>query len=228
MCAQGPAVWALRAQTDKVEYASVMRRILEATPNLFLREGMAVDIDVGPNDEVPVTLPTHFPHSCISMSSAGSNSSVATSWVYVMHRWCNMMVRQEGALPPLRRPQLVIVTPLEILLAGEGRAHVLRADLSVPCSCPYDRHIHERAHLGGPPEYVFWQVPADSIDSLPMPTLLSKWVSLVLMVVCFVLCIVEALTLSILAKVKSAQQKLPLVWRRRSVCVKAHFWGQVH
>jgi tRNA U34 5-carboxymethylaminomethyl modifying enzyme MnmG/GidA len=49
---QGPAVWALRAQTDKVEYASVMRRILETTPNLSLREGMAVDIDVGPNDEV--------------------------------------------------------------------------------------------------------------------------------------------------------------------------------
>lgn len=49
---KGPAVWALRAQTDKVEYASVMRRILETTPNLSLREGMAVDIDVGPNDEV--------------------------------------------------------------------------------------------------------------------------------------------------------------------------------
>ncbi len=53
VCAvQGPAVWALRAQTDKIEYATVMRRVLEATPNLFLREGMAVDLDVGPNDEV--------------------------------------------------------------------------------------------------------------------------------------------------------------------------------
>ena len=52
MGVQGPAVWALRAQTDKVEYATVMRRILEATPNLFMREGMAVDLDVGPNNEV--------------------------------------------------------------------------------------------------------------------------------------------------------------------------------
>jgi tRNA U34 5-carboxymethylaminomethyl modifying enzyme MnmG/GidA len=36
---KGPAVWALRAQTDKLEYAATMRRVLEATPNLFIREG---------------------------------------------------------------------------------------------------------------------------------------------------------------------------------------------
>lgn len=35
---QGPAVWALRAQTDKLEYAREMRRVLEATPNLSIRE----------------------------------------------------------------------------------------------------------------------------------------------------------------------------------------------
>jgi len=49
---KGPAVWALRAQTDKLEYARVMRGILENTPNLYLREGMAVGLDVGPNEEV--------------------------------------------------------------------------------------------------------------------------------------------------------------------------------
>lgn len=49
---KGPAVWALRAQTDKLEYAREMRRVLENAPNLYLREGMAVDIDLGPNDEV--------------------------------------------------------------------------------------------------------------------------------------------------------------------------------
>ena len=43
---------ALRAQTDKIEYAHEMRRILEATPNLFLREGMAVGLDLGPNDDI--------------------------------------------------------------------------------------------------------------------------------------------------------------------------------
>lgn len=50
--AQGPAVWALRAQTDKVEYSREMRTVLESTPGLYLREGMVVSIEVGPNDEV--------------------------------------------------------------------------------------------------------------------------------------------------------------------------------
>lgn len=45
-------MWALRAQTDKQEYAVLMRRLLEATPNLHLREGQAVGLDLGPNDEV--------------------------------------------------------------------------------------------------------------------------------------------------------------------------------
>lgn len=36
---KGPAVWALRAQTDKLEYAASMRRVLEETPNLYIREG---------------------------------------------------------------------------------------------------------------------------------------------------------------------------------------------
>lgn len=49
---KGPAVWALRAQTDKIEYASTMRRILEATPGLFIREAMVTGIEFGPNDEV--------------------------------------------------------------------------------------------------------------------------------------------------------------------------------
>lgn len=35
---KGPAVWALRAQTDKQDYARTMRRVLEETPNLEIRE----------------------------------------------------------------------------------------------------------------------------------------------------------------------------------------------
>lgn len=49
---KGPAVWALRAQTDKLEYARTMREVLENTPNLQLREAMATDVVVGPNHEV--------------------------------------------------------------------------------------------------------------------------------------------------------------------------------
>ena len=45
-------MWALRAQTDKHEYARVMRGLLEATPNLEIREGMAVDLDLDSNGEM--------------------------------------------------------------------------------------------------------------------------------------------------------------------------------
>lgn len=38
LVAQGPAVWALRAQTDKLEYSREMRRLVENTPNLYIRE----------------------------------------------------------------------------------------------------------------------------------------------------------------------------------------------
>eukprot|EP00897_Mesotaenium_endlicherianum_P008866 jgi/Mesen1/8007/ME000425S07209 len=49
---KGPAVWALRAQTDKREYAEQMRRVVETTPNLSMREAMATELMLGPNDNV--------------------------------------------------------------------------------------------------------------------------------------------------------------------------------
>ena len=56
---RGPAVWALRAQTDKREYAAVMKEIVENQENLTLREGMVTDLVLGPNDEV-VGVQTYF------------------------------------------------------------------------------------------------------------------------------------------------------------------------
>ncbi|MDJ0707306.1 MAG: tRNA uridine-5-carboxymethylaminomethyl(34) synthesis enzyme MnmG [Leptolyngbyaceae cyanobacterium MO_188.B28] len=56
---RGPAVWALRAQTDKREYAAVMKDIVENQENLILREGMATDLVLGANDEV-VGVQTYF------------------------------------------------------------------------------------------------------------------------------------------------------------------------
>jgi len=56
---RGPAVWALRAQTDKREYAQVMRRVLENQENLTLREGMVTDIVLGSQDEIR-GVATHF------------------------------------------------------------------------------------------------------------------------------------------------------------------------
>src|SRR5947209_18559485 len=41
---RGPAVQSPRAQADRALYRTEMRRTLEATPNLHLRQGMAVDI----------------------------------------------------------------------------------------------------------------------------------------------------------------------------------------
>ncbi|WP_414569661.1 tRNA uridine-5-carboxymethylaminomethyl(34) synthesis enzyme MnmG [Nostoc sp. CCY 9925] len=56
---RGPAVWALRAQTDKREYAGVMKNIVENQENLTIRESMAVDLVLGANDEV-IGVETYF------------------------------------------------------------------------------------------------------------------------------------------------------------------------
>ncbi|CAK9178880.1 unnamed protein product [Ilex paraguariensis] len=49
---RGPAVRALRAQTDKREYALEMKKIVERSPNLSIREAMVTDILLGKNDNV--------------------------------------------------------------------------------------------------------------------------------------------------------------------------------
>jgi len=56
---RGPAVWALRAQTDKREYAAVMKEIVENQTNLTIREGMVTDLVLGKNDEV-IGIQTYF------------------------------------------------------------------------------------------------------------------------------------------------------------------------
>ena len=43
---RGPAVWALRAQTDKRQYARQMLQLLQHTPNLALREAMVTGLKV--------------------------------------------------------------------------------------------------------------------------------------------------------------------------------------
>jgi tRNA uridine 5-carboxymethylaminomethyl modification enzyme len=49
---RGPAVWALRAQTDKREYAALMKEIVDNQPDLTLREGMVTDLVLDKNQEV--------------------------------------------------------------------------------------------------------------------------------------------------------------------------------
>jgi tRNA uridine 5-carboxymethylaminomethyl modification enzyme len=56
---RGPAVWALRAQTDKREYAAVMKSVVENQANLVIREGMVTDLILGANEEV-IGVETYF------------------------------------------------------------------------------------------------------------------------------------------------------------------------
>ncbi|MTJ07850.1 tRNA uridine-5-carboxymethylaminomethyl(34) synthesis enzyme MnmG [Anabaena sp. UHCC 0204] len=56
---RGPAVWALRAQTDKREYAAVMKGIVENQENLTIREGMVTDLILDADDQV-IGLETYF------------------------------------------------------------------------------------------------------------------------------------------------------------------------
>jgi tRNA uridine 5-carboxymethylaminomethyl modification enzyme len=56
---RGPAVWALRAQTDKREYAAVMKNIVENQANLTIREGMATDLVLNANHEI-IGVETYF------------------------------------------------------------------------------------------------------------------------------------------------------------------------
>jgi tRNA uridine 5-carboxymethylaminomethyl modification enzyme len=56
---RGPAVWALRAQSDKKEYAADMRQVVENQENLFIREAMAIDLVLDKNEEI-IGVQTYF------------------------------------------------------------------------------------------------------------------------------------------------------------------------
>jgi len=63
---RGPAVWALRAQTDKRQYARQMLQLLQHTPNLALREAMVTGLEV--DDQQIRGVRTYF-GSCYSASA---------------------------------------------------------------------------------------------------------------------------------------------------------------
>ncbi|HBC41018.1 MAG TPA: tRNA uridine-5-carboxymethylaminomethyl(34) synthesis enzyme MnmG [Pseudanabaena sp.] len=49
---RGPAVWALRAQTDKREYAAEMKQVVENQPNLSVREGTVINVLLDANQGI--------------------------------------------------------------------------------------------------------------------------------------------------------------------------------
>lgn len=53
---RGPAVWSPRAQEDKAGYRYVMRRLLERTPNLFIKQAEVVEIVFEKNRVVGIEL----------------------------------------------------------------------------------------------------------------------------------------------------------------------------
>lgn len=68
---KGPAVWAPRAQADKLAYQTAVKQRLEETPNLFLMQGTVEDLVVENNRIVGVDTKEgiHFTTRCVIVSS---------------------------------------------------------------------------------------------------------------------------------------------------------------
>mmetsp|Transcript_16193 Transcript_16193/g.37013 ORF Transcript_16193/g.37013 Transcript_16193/m.37013 type:complete len:203 (-) Transcript_16193:2367-2975(-) len=56
---KGPAVWALRAQTDKREYSEEMKKFIDSEKNLSIQEGMVTKIFFDENKNIK-GIGTHF------------------------------------------------------------------------------------------------------------------------------------------------------------------------
>jgi len=56
---KGPAVWSLRAQTDKKEYSEEIKKIMDNSENLDIQEGMVSDLFLNKNNEI-VGVGTYF------------------------------------------------------------------------------------------------------------------------------------------------------------------------
>ena len=52
---RGPAVQSLRAQADKVEYHTEMKRVIETTPNLFLKQGEVKSVEIDEDKKIITT-----------------------------------------------------------------------------------------------------------------------------------------------------------------------------
>lgn len=68
---KGPAVQSLRAQTDKIEYHNQMKKTLENTPNLFLRQGEVVEIIDNDKDKVVKTAVGQTYHARVIVFATG-------------------------------------------------------------------------------------------------------------------------------------------------------------
>lgn len=64
---KGPAVYSPRAQVDKNAYHITMKQTVENTPNLYLRQGEAINIDVTSDGTFTVTTAVDLTYNCKSV-----------------------------------------------------------------------------------------------------------------------------------------------------------------
>jgi tRNA uridine 5-carboxymethylaminomethyl modification enzyme len=69
--AKGPAVHSLRAQADKLKYSSTMKRVLEKTPNLSIKQQEIVDIGIQNHKVVSVITNRGAVYECKAVILAG-------------------------------------------------------------------------------------------------------------------------------------------------------------
>jgi tRNA uridine 5-carboxymethylaminomethyl modification enzyme len=81
---RGPAVWALRAQTDKRQYARQMLQLLQHTPNLALREAMVTGLEIEGDPGDPEG-------GRARVRGSGIDRSWAIHWVAAPCRWTSSL-----------------------------------------------------------------------------------------------------------------------------------------
>ncbi|CAC27071.1 glucose inhibited division protein A [Guillardia theta] len=79
---KGPAVWALRAQTDKREYSEEMKKFIDSEENLSIQEGMVTQIFLDNNKKI-IGIGTHFGgfYRCRSVVLTTGTFLGGTIWV---------------------------------------------------------------------------------------------------------------------------------------------------
>lgn len=100
--AQGPAVWALRAQTDKLAYSREMRRVLEGAEGLHIREGMATRLILDTTGAA-AGLETHF-----GMRFAAAAVILTTGTFMNGKIWVGRTALPAGRCAPPLRPRCCV------------------------------------------------------------------------------------------------------------------------
>ncbi|KAI0562767.1 flavin-dependent tRNA:m5U methyltransferase trmFO [Gracilaria domingensis] len=142
---KGPAVWALRAQTDKREYSQMMTHVLNqraSTPFLDIREGMVHDLVMGDNDDI-VGVTTFFGAAFRTKSVVITTGTFLQGTIWVGAR--SMPAGRAGELPALGLTQTLADLGFETGRLKTGtppRIDSRSVNYSVMEPQPSDEHDH--------------------------------------------------------------------------------------